>query len=195
MRGLRIAVPTGVKFVFLGLSISPSARSRNAVTQRGLVRELDARGHEILVLERATRVLARALGKPQTSPYRSISELKRRYARSVREAHVVIVGPLVPDGAEVGQWVTRTAKGVTAFYDLDTPYTLAKLERGDTEYLTRALIPKYDLYLSVTGGRTVERMQDEYQSPMARELNGPPPFRAQQLERFVAEAMSGQLMS
>jgi spore maturation protein CgeB len=184
-----------VKIVFLGLSISSTARNRHAVTQRGLVRELDARGHEILVLERSSRVVARALGKPQMSPYRSISELKHRYARSVREAHVVIVGPLVPDGAEVGKWVTRTAKGVTAFYDLDTPYTLAKLERGDTDYLTRALIPKYDLYLSVTGGPTVVRMQDEYRSPMARELNGPPPFRAAQLERFVAEAMTGQLMS
>lgn len=188
---------SSVKIVFLGLSISSTARNRHAVTHRGLVRELDARGHEVLVLERGTNPSAdhRSSGKPQTSPYRSISELKRRYARSVREAHVVIVGPLVPDGAEVGKWVTRTAKGVTAFYDVDTPNTLAKLEHGDAPYLTRALIPKYDLYLSVTGGPTVERLQAEYQSPMARELIGPPPFRAAQLERFVAEAMSGQLMS
>lgn len=186
-----------MKFVFLGLSISSTARNSHAVTHHGLMRELDARGHEVLVLERGTNSRAdhRVPGKPQTSPYRSISELKRRYARSVREAHVVIVGPLVPDGAEVGKWVTRTAKGVTAFYDVDTPTTLAKLEHGDAPYLTRALIPKYDLYLSVTGGPTVERMQAEFQSPMARELIGPPPFRAAQLERFVAEAMSGQLMS
>jgi spore maturation protein CgeB len=189
-----------MKIVILGLSTRSAARSRHAVNDRGLLRELDARGHDILVLERgpqrgAVGANAGAARKPHTSPYRSVSELKRRYSRSVREAHVVIVGPFVPDGAEVGKWVTRTAKGVTAFYDLDTPNTLAKLEHGDAGYLTRALIPKYDLYLSVTGGPTVERMQEEFQSPMARELNGPPPFRAAQLERFIAEAMTGQLMA
>jgi spore maturation protein CgeB len=193
-----------MKFVILGLSTRSAARSRLAVNDRGLLRELDARGHEILVLERrgsqraegaAKDVSTRTSRKPNTSPYRSVSELKRRYSRSIREAHVVIVGPFVPDGAEVGKWVTRTAKGVTAFYDIDTPNTLAKLEHGDASYLTRALIPKYDLYLSVTGGPTVERMQEEFQSPMARELNGPPPYRAAQLERFIAEAMTGQLMA
>jgi spore maturation protein CgeB len=186
-----------MKIVILGLSTRSAARSRLAVNDRGLLRELDARGHEILVLERGPQPSppTRTPRKPHTSPYRSVSELKRRYSRSVRDAHVVIVGPFVPDGAEVGKWVTRTAKGVTAFYDVDTPNTLAKLEHGDAAYLTRALIPKYDLYLSVAGGPTVERMQEEFQSPMARELNGPPPFRAAQLERFIAEAMTGQLMA
>ena len=41
-----------------------------------------------------------------------------------------MVGSYVPDGVAVGEWVTATAGGITAFYDIDTPVTLAKLERG-----------------------------------------------------------------
>jgi hypothetical protein len=33
--------------------------------------------------------------------------------------------------------VTQTAQGATAFYDIDTPVTLAKLDRGDYEYLSQ----------------------------------------------------------
>ena len=67
----------------------------------------------------------------------------------------MIVGSYVPEGVAVGRWVQRIARGVTAFYDIDTPVTLAKLERGDYEYLSPDLIPGYDLYLSFTGGPTL----------------------------------------
>ena len=41
-------------------------------------------------------------------------------------------GRLLRAGGRRGRrWVQRTARGVTAFYDIDTPVTLAKLERGD----------------------------------------------------------------
>jgi spore maturation protein CgeB len=70
----------------------------------------------------------------------------------------------------VGEWVTSTARGATAFYDIDTPVTLARLERGDTEYITPELIPRYDLYLSFTGGPTLDHIERRYGSPMARPL-------------------------
>jgi hypothetical protein len=66
--------------------------------------------------------------------------------------------------------VQRTARGVTAFYDIDTPVTLAKLERGDMEYLSPEVIPGYDLYLSFTGGPTVRRIEHHYGAPAARAL-------------------------
>jgi spore maturation protein CgeB len=164
-----------VKIVIFGLSITSSWGNGHATTYRGLVRELDARGHDVLFLERDASWYAdnRDLPKPpygRTVVYRTIAELKRRFARHVRDAGVVIVGSYVPNGIEIGRWVTRVAKGVKAFYDIDTPVTLSKLQHGDTDYLTRALIPKYDLYLSFTGGPTLERLQQEYGSPAARAL-------------------------
>jgi spore maturation protein CgeB len=59
---------------------------------------------------------------------------------------------------------------VTAFYDIDTPVTLAKLSNGGADYVSRKLIPRYDLYLSFTGGPTLERLQREFGARMARPL-------------------------
>jgi spore maturation protein CgeB len=106
----------------------------------------------------------------RTALYLDLAELKRRFSSEVAEADLVIVGSYVPEGAEVGSWVTRTARGLTAFYDIDTPVTLAKLARGEEEYLTAELIKEYQLYLSFTGGPTLERLEEEFGSPMARAL-------------------------
>jgi spore maturation protein CgeB len=59
---------------------------------------------------------------------------------------------------------------VTAFYDIDTPVTLAKLARKDYEYITPELISQYDLYLSFTGGPTLRRIEREFGSSRARAL-------------------------
>src|SRR5439155_14984185 len=81
-----------------------------------------------------------------------------------------VVGSYVPEGVAVGEWVTSVATGPTAFYDIDTPVTLAKLQRGDYEYLSPQLIPRYSLYLSFTGGPTLRRIERQYGSPAARPL-------------------------
>jgi spore maturation protein CgeB len=167
--------PPRLRIVILGLSITSSWGNGHATTYRGLVRELTARGHDVLFLERDVPWYAsnRDLPLPKygsTALYLDLAELKRRFTAEVAEADVVIVGSYVPEGDEVGAWVTRTAHGLTAFYDIDTPVTLAKLARGEEEYLTPALIREYQLYLSFTGGPTLERLEEEFGSPMARPL-------------------------
>lgn len=164
-----------MNIVILGLSITSSWGNGHATTYRGLVRELAARGHDVLFLERDVPWYAanRDLPEPPyctTRLYRGLAQLKHRYARHVRDADLVIVGSYVPEGVAVGEWVTETAEGMTAFYDIDTPVTLAKLARGDFEYLSPHLIPRYDLYLSFTGGPTLRRIEKKYKSPMARAL-------------------------
>jgi spore maturation protein CgeB len=164
-----------VKIVILGLSITSSWGNGHATTYRGLVRELVARDHDVLFLERDVPWYAsnRDLPDPpygRTELYASLDELKDGYAREVRDADVVIVGSYVPQGVAVGAWVTSTARGITAFYDIDTPVTLGKLERGDTEYLSRELVPRYELYLSFTGGPTLQRLEREFGAQRARAL-------------------------
>jgi spore maturation protein CgeB len=164
-----------LRIVIIGLSITSSWGNGHATTYRGLVRELAARGHDVLFLERDMPWYAsnRDLPRPphgRTVLYGAIDELKRRFTSQVREADLVIVGSYVPEGALIGEWVTRTARGVTAFYDIDTPVTLARLGRGELEYLTRALIPRYQMYLSFTGGPTLERLEREYGAQSARSL-------------------------
>src|SRR5688500_13865772 len=141
-----------MKIVFLGLSITSSWGNGHATTYRGLVRELAARGHAVIFLERDlpwyadNRDLRRMPGV-EVQLYRSITELQRRHTTTVRGADAVIVGSYVPEGIAVGEWVLRTTERLTAFYDIDTPVTLAKLRRGETDYLSMELVPRYDLYL------------------------------------------------
>jgi spore maturation protein CgeB len=164
-----------LRVVIIGLSITSSWGNGHATTYRGLVRELVRRGHDVLFLEHDKPWYAsnRDLPNPpygRAELYASVDELKQRFMGAVRDADCVIVGSYVPEGVAVGRWVTDTADGMTAFYDIDTPVTLAKLEQGDTEYLARELIPRYQMYLSFTGGPTLRRLEQEFGSPRALPL-------------------------
>ena len=161
--------------VILGLSINYSWGNGHATTFRALMRALSARGHNVCFLERDVPWYAenRDLPNPPyglTQLYKSVAELKRKFAARVQNADLCIVGSYVPDGVEIGEWVIRTCRGVKAFYDIDTPVTLAKLESGGTTYLTPRLIRRYDLYLSFSGGPVLRKIERELGSPMARAL-------------------------
>jgi spore maturation protein CgeB len=164
-----------MKIVILGLSITSSWGNGHATTYRGLVRELENRGHDLTFLERDQPWYAenRDLAEPPfgtTVLYGSFEELRDTHRETVRDADLVIVGSYVPDGVRVGDWVRQEAQGVRAFYDIDTPVTLAKMARGDFEYLHPRQIPHYDLYLSFTGGPTLRRLEREFGAPRARAL-------------------------
>ena len=136
------------RIVIIGLSITSSWGNGHATTYRGLVRELTRRGHDVLFLEhdkpwyaanrdlptppfgRTRAVSTAATSCRSASPTRCAMPIWSSSARTCRE------------GVEVGEWVTRSRSGVTAFYDIDTPVTLAKLERGDREYLSRRTDPQ-----------------------------------------------------
>ena len=163
-----------MKLVVLGLSLSSSWGNGHATTYRALLRAFAARGHQVLFLERDvpwyrdSRDL-KDFDYTQLAFYSSVGELNA-WVGEIASADAVIVGSYVPDGVDVGRFVQRHARGVTAFYDIDTPVTLAKLERGDAEYLSPELIPGYDVYLSFTGGPTLDRIEHRYGSPAARPL-------------------------
>jgi spore maturation protein CgeB len=164
-----------MRIVVLGLSITSSWGNGHATTYRGLIRELVRRGHDVLFLERDVPWYAsnRDLPDPpygRTALYSTLDELKDCFTRDVRSADFVMVGSYVPDGVAVGEWVMAAARGRKGFYDIDTPVTLAKLARGDRQYLSPALVREYDIYFSFTGGPTLARIEREYGSPRARVL-------------------------
>ncbi len=97
--------------------------------------------------------------------------MPRRFGALVAKADLVILGSYVPDGIAIADWMTARARGVTAFYDIDTPVTLAGLEGGKVSYLSARLIPRFDLYLSFTGGPLLKLIEDAYGSPRARVLH------------------------
>jgi spore maturation protein CgeB len=164
-----------LRIVILGLTLRSSWGNGHATTLRALVGALVERGDSVLFLERDQPWYAdnqdSAADLPgQLALYGSLEQLQDRHARAVAEADLVIVGSYVPDGIAVGQWVQRTARGVTAFYDIDTPVTLALLAREACQYLSPALVPGYQLYLSFTGGPTLAQLQSRYGAPRALPL-------------------------
>ena len=163
-----------MKLVVLGLSLSSSWGNGHATTYRALLAAFAARGHDILFLERDKPWYAaqRDLADPaycRLAFYDDFGGLEV-WRSEIAAADAVIVGSYVPEGVAVGRWVQDVAGGVRAFYDIDTPVTLAKLAAGDFEYLEPAMIPAYDLYLSFTGGPTLARLETAYGSPAARAL-------------------------
>jgi spore maturation protein CgeB len=156
-----------LSIVVIGLSLSSSWGNGHATTYRSLLAGLAARGHDVLFLERDMPWYAsnRDLANPsfcRLEFYSSPEQLGASFARAIATADAVIVGSYVPDGVSVLRLVLRRARGVVAFYDIDTPVTLAKLCRGEKDYLAPELIPAFDLYLSFTGGPTLERLEREF---------------------------------
>ena len=167
--------PPHLDIVFLGLSITSSWGNGHATTYRGLVRELARRGHRVLFLERDVPWYAenRDLPKPpwgRTELYRGLEDLKDRFERDIARADVVVVGSYVPQGIAVGEWVVERARGTTAFYDIDTPVTVSRLARGACDYLSRALVRRYALYLSFTGGPILRHIEKNLGARRARPL-------------------------
>jgi spore maturation protein CgeB len=161
--------------VVFGLSITSAWGNGHASTYRALIKALHQRGHKVTFLERDVPWYRehRDLCEPsycRTELYEALTDVPRRYASLVSKADLVILGSYVPDGTVLADWITMQASGVTAFYDIDTPVTLAALEAGRSQYITAALIPRFDLYLSFTGGPVLARIENQYGSPRARAL-------------------------
>lgn len=161
--------------VILGLSITSSWGNGHATTWRALIKGLAERGHRVTFLERDVPWYRdhRDLRQPpwcRVELYETLADLPRRHTAAVRDADLVIVGSFVPDGAAVAEWVTTQARGITAFYDIDTPVTLARLEHGTTDYIAPATIPRFDLYLSFTGGPVLDLIETSWGARAARAL-------------------------
>ena len=164
-----------MNLVVLGLSLGSSWGNGHATTFRALLAAFAARGHEVTFLEREVPWYAgahRDLVDPdfcRLAYYPTLDALDD-WRDTIAAADAVIVGSYVPDGIAVGRLVQEWANGTTAFYDIDTPVTLAALDRGESAYLSPEVIPGYDVYLSFTGGPTLDRIEREYGSPAARPL-------------------------
>jgi spore maturation protein CgeB len=164
-----------LRIVILGLSITSSWGNGHATTYRSLMRALCRRGHEVLFLERDTPWYA-ANRDPFDLPagsvflYQSLGALRDRWRKNLAAADLVIIGSYVPEGIAVIELVGSIASGIIAFYDIDTPVTLARLAAGDCPYINAELARLFDLYLSFTGGRALQLLERRYGVRAARAL-------------------------
>jgi len=158
--------------VILGLSITSSWGNGHATTWRSLVKGLAQRGQRVLFLEREQPWYSQHrdlhhFPHCDIRLYSSFEELQQQFTSALTNASAVIVGSFVPDGIRVCRLVLDKAQGVRAFYDIDTPVTVATLQEGHCNYLSADLVPGFDLYLSFTGGPILTRLQTTFGAPCA----------------------------
>lgn len=156
-----------MKIVIFGLSITSSWGNGHATTFRALCRALHARGHELVFFEKNVEWYAsnRDLPEPDFCRVRIFDhwlEALPSARRELRDCDVAIVGSYFPNGIAAIQEVLAFP-AVKAFYDIDTPITIAQLrQEGSTEYLLADQIPGFDLYFSFTGGPMLREIESRF---------------------------------
>ena len=161
--------------VVLGLSLSSSWGNGHATTFRALIGALHEQGKRVLFLERDVPWYAnnRDLPDPDFCTldyYSGVDDLLARWTAEMTGAQAVIVGSYVPEGVAVIDALSRLGLAQLCFYDIDTPVTLAKLDRGDEEYLARRQIPVFNTYFSFSGGPVLDRLEQVYGARSAQAL-------------------------
>lgn len=155
-----------LNIVIFGLSITSAWGNGHATTYRALARALHRRGHRVRFFERDMPWYAehRDLAEPpycSVQLYTHIGQLES-HLPDLAHADLVMVGSYVPEGRRLIEWLLPRLACTTAFYDIDTPVTVAKLAAGTCEYLDAALVPRFDLYLSFAGGPILQRLRHEF---------------------------------
>ncbi|KFB10072.1 CgeB family protein [Nitratireductor basaltis] len=163
-----------LSIVFIGLSVSSSWGNGHATTYRSLMRGLASQGHELHFIERDVPWYAehRDLPDPEfckLSYYENADEITR-FEKEIVSADAVILGSYVPDGQLVIDRVARMQPRLFCFYDIDTPVTMAALDRGEETFLARRQVPFFDIYYSFSGGEVLTRLERDYGAQRAEAL-------------------------
>jgi hypothetical protein len=182
-----------MKLVVLGPD-SPDKGDARTAGLHALLEALAGRDHDILLLEPAPAWRIGARRRPEIACCRvghyPEPEALDRWHRALVAADAVIVCSGLRHGIALGRFIQSCAEGLAAFYDMDTPSTLARLERGRLDDLSPDLIAGYDLYLASLGGPVLARLEKSYGSPAARALRAldrgnPAAIRRSSIQRAI----------
>jgi spore maturation protein CgeB len=154
-----------MKLVIFGLAVSSSWGNGHAVLWRGLIGALIAAGHRVTFFERNTRFYAATRDLVELPDggklvfYDEWSRCSPEARRELSDADVGMVTSYCPDGVAACEAVLASPASRTCFYDLDTPVTLACLQRGEPiDYIDPDQLARFDIVLSYTGGAAVETL-------------------------------------
>lgn len=157
-----------MKLVICGLSITSSWGNGHATTFRALTRALHARGWDVVFFERDVEWYASNRDLPEPSFCRVIlytnwNKILPTLRSEFGRADVALVGSYFPDGIAAVQEMLESNARVKAFYDIDTPITLARLnETGATDYVLASQLSGLDVYFSFTGGPALRQLEQRF---------------------------------
>jgi spore maturation protein CgeB len=157
-----------MRIVIFGLTVSSAWGNGHATLWRSLINALAASEHEVTFFEkdvqyyRSHRDLTQLPAPCKLRLYPTWDEVRADARRTADDADCVIVTSYCPDGRAACTLALESRALVRVFYDLDTPVTLKQLEAGeDVPYLPIGGLSAFDLVLSFTGGRALERLRTQ----------------------------------
>ena len=166
-----------MRLVIFGLTVSSSWGNGHATHWRGIIRALVKRGHSVTFFERDVPYYAghrdlTSLPGASLVLYREWTDIIASARRAVQRADASIVTSYCPDAIAATDLI-REAPGVRCFYDMDTPVTLERLERGEpVEYLPPDGLRSFDVVLSFTGGAALDALRDKLGARFAAPIYG-----------------------
>ncbi|MGC4066774.1 MAG: glycosyltransferase [Polyangiaceae bacterium] len=168
-----------MKLVVFGLAMSSSWGNGHATLWRALARGLERRGHSLTFFERDVpyyrqhRDLWELEGESRLVLYEDWSQVRVEAASALRHADIGMVTSYCPDAISAMSALFDAPLGVRAFYDLDTPVTLAALDAGrDVWYVPANGFADFDLVLSFTGGTSLDALKSRLHARQVAPLYG-----------------------
>lgn len=156
---------SGVKLVVFGLSFSSSWGNGQATTWRALARGLAKRGHRLVFFERDVPYYARQrdmhdVPGGRLALYRDWASVEPAARAELADADAAMVTSFCPDGPSAAELVLESRVYARAFYDMDTPVTLSRLEAGQgVPYLPAGGLGAFDVVLSFAGGESMDELE------------------------------------
>jgi spore maturation protein CgeB len=167
-----------LRIVIFGLTVSSSWGNGHATIWRGLCQALNQQGHEVTFFEKDVAYYAchRDLWNPENFRlvlYREWEEVEVDAVEALRSADAGVITSYCPDSLVACDLVLHARNLVRVFYDLDTPVTLERLQRGEeVEYVPPSGLHDFDLVLSFSGGRALEELKVRLGAKFAAPLYG-----------------------
>jgi spore maturation protein CgeB len=167
-----------MKLVVFGLTISSSWGNGHATLWRGLCRALARQGHHVIFFEKDVSYYAASrdvfeIPNGALILYDHWDSIRARAKAELADADAAMVTSYCPDGLAATELVLDTSNVVRAFYDLDTPVTLSRLQaREPVPYIGPCGLREFDLVLSYTGGGALEKLQSELGAQRVAALYG-----------------------
>jgi spore maturation protein CgeB len=154
-----------MNIIVFGLSVSSAWGNGHATLLRGLFRALHQYGHAVHFFERDTPYYA-AHRDVTSFPFAHLhlySDWNESFnlAKTIlSRADAGIVTSYCPDGIEACNLVLESKLVRKVFYDMDTPVTMSRLDRGEpVPYLPPQGLGDFDLVLSYTGGQALDHLR------------------------------------
>lgn len=165
--------------VIFGLTVSSSWGNGHATLWRSLIKAMLRRGHTVAFFEKnvpyyeAERDLSCLPEGGELYLYDDFNRVRGRARREVDAADLALCTSFCPDGVKACDVILESKAAIKAFYDLDTPVTLAAVSAGESPaYLPAQGLSEFDVVLSYTGGLALEELQSRLGARMVAPLYG-----------------------